>query len=310
MGRIDAVTNQYVKNNNVFADVVNHVLYGGNPIIRAENLRDLDTTVYLTAGILETKEKRRTGDVSKAYVVKEDSSNIYMIISVENQSISSLIMPVRILLGDALRYMDQIRQKTAEYESLIQKNEFKWVDATEKLSGIRYTDRLKPVCTIVIHWEGIPWRGPHNLHDMLAFEGEEEKKWIPDWPLYLLDAVEFDRMDQEDFQSDLGRVLYLIQSDKKILKEIKEGRHEAIELTSDAKRVVKEITGLNIPEKGVTEVTGAVKEYLEELRAESKEQTCLENIRSLIVNLGRPAEEVMDLLEIPKSEREKYRLKL
>ena len=318
MGRIDAVTNQYFKNNAVFADAVNYALHDGKPVIQPERLRDLDTTLYLSAGDFGKREQRRTRDVTNAYTAKEDPSNVYLILSAENQSHTSLIMPVRTMLGDAIQYMDQIRQKTAEYDALIQKKEFAWEDTVEKLSGIRYGDRLKPVITIVVHWEGTPWRGPRSLHDMLIFEEEWVKNCVPDWPLYLLDAAEVEKPDQRCFRSDLGRVLYLVQSDRRILKEIEEGRHETIELSSDAKRVVKEITGLKIPEKGVTEVTNAVREYLEEIRVEERkegreegrEENLLGNIRSLIANLKRPAEEVMDLLDIPKNERAQYLAKL
>ena len=307
MGKIDAVTNQYFRNNIVFADAANYVLHGGKPVIHPENLKELDTTVYLPPGDFGVKGLRRTSDVTKAYTAKEDSSGIYLIISMENQSLSSLVMPVRTLLEDAMQYMDQIRVKTAEYESLIQKKEFRWEDAEERLSGIRYSDRLKPVITIVVHWEGTRWKGPRSLHDMLDFEEEWVKKWVPDWPLYLLDAAEFGEMKRGCFQSDLGKVLYLVQSDKKTLSKIKEGRHEKIELTSEAKRVVKAITGLDIPEKGVSEVTSAVREYLEEVRQEGKAETQLENIRSLLEETGWSLEEVMCKLRLSEDEKEKYR---
>ena len=245
MGKIDTVTNQYISHNAVFADAVNNTLHRGQPVVRPEELKPLDPTVYWP-GSRTRKGKKRTTDVTKMFTAKEDSSNIYLIISAENQSISSLTMPVRVLQADAMRYSDQIRQKTAEYERRSREGSFRWNSPVEMLSGIQYGDLLKPVITIVIHWEGTPWEGPRSLHEMLSFEQDWMRKCVPDWPLFLLDAADYKNVEAGHFQSDLGDVLHLIQtsSDRESLEDIREGNDELIALTSDAKQVIKEITGL------------------------------------------------------------------
>ena len=44
MGKVDTITKNYMSNNVVFADAFNYLMYDGNPVIRPEKLRELDTT--------------------------------------------------------------------------------------------------------------------------------------------------------------------------------------------------------------------------------------------------------------------------
>ena len=43
MGKSDAVTRTYMRENAVFADAVNYLIYNGKPVIKPENLREMDT---------------------------------------------------------------------------------------------------------------------------------------------------------------------------------------------------------------------------------------------------------------------------
>ncbi len=72
MARMDAVTNQYLKDNIVFADAVNYTLHGGRQVIRPEQLKDLDTALYL-AEEAANKAVKHKPDVVKAYTAKEDA---------------------------------------------------------------------------------------------------------------------------------------------------------------------------------------------------------------------------------------------
>jgi hypothetical protein len=45
MGRIDLLTNEYMSDNERFADVFNYFIYGGRQVINAEKLHEMDTTI-------------------------------------------------------------------------------------------------------------------------------------------------------------------------------------------------------------------------------------------------------------------------
>ena len=44
MGVIDTEGKRYLFNNDIFADAFNYLVYGGKQVIKADELRELDTT--------------------------------------------------------------------------------------------------------------------------------------------------------------------------------------------------------------------------------------------------------------------------
>ena len=44
MGKKDTITKNYMKENRVFADAFNYLLYNGQQMIQPEKLREIDTT--------------------------------------------------------------------------------------------------------------------------------------------------------------------------------------------------------------------------------------------------------------------------
>lgn len=44
MGATDDVTKEYMKDNNVFADAFNYLIYNGRQVIKPSSLQELDTT--------------------------------------------------------------------------------------------------------------------------------------------------------------------------------------------------------------------------------------------------------------------------
>lgn len=65
LGKIDAVTKEYIKDPVIFADVFNKYLYHGRQIIRPESLTEMDTTEIVVPygeGKAGVPEPRRKGD--------------------------------------------------------------------------------------------------------------------------------------------------------------------------------------------------------------------------------------------------------
>ena len=113
------ITKNYMKENRVFADAFNYLLYNGQQMIQPEKLREIDTTemAILQGGDQkhqdsETVQKYR--DILKKTVVKEDGETVYLLLGVENQTDIHYAMPVRNLIYDALQYGKQVSDITAE----------------------------------------------------------------------------------------------------------------------------------------------------------------------------------------------------
>ena len=167
MGKKDTITKNYMKENRVFADAFNYLLYNGQQMIQPEKLREIDTTemAILQGGDQkhqdsETVQKYR--DILKKTVVKEDGEAVYLLLGVENQTDIHYAMPVRNMIYDALQYGKQVSDIAAENRKTGKKR-----SGGEYLSGFYKEDKLTPVITLVIHFGTELWDGPESLHEML-----------------------------------------------------------------------------------------------------------------------------------------------
>lgn len=57
MGLADTVTKAYMKENTVFADAFNYLIYGGKTVVNPTQLKELDTTEKLCRLVRRTRMK-------------------------------------------------------------------------------------------------------------------------------------------------------------------------------------------------------------------------------------------------------------
>ena len=98
MGKADVITNEYMSDNERFADVFNFFLYDGDQVIRPDNLKELDrTSVALpykhNARMSDMIQKYR--DVFKMLAAMKDDNDAYLLICIENQTYIHYDMPVK-----------------------------------------------------------------------------------------------------------------------------------------------------------------------------------------------------------------------
>lgn len=107
MGKSDAVTRTYMRENAVFADAVNYLIYNGKPVIKPENLREMDTEEVAVLSEKAGKKKNvktvmKYRDLLKLAVLMEDMEATYLIVGIEEQTKIHYAMPVRNMIYDAL----------------------------------------------------------------------------------------------------------------------------------------------------------------------------------------------------------------
>ncbi len=190
MAEEDIITRTLAKKAGFFADVFNTFVFDGNRTINPTELKDLDTTLstvmrkrleeILPISELSTDEqtefkklldkicdsapdKKNTPfwaiafskirDVLKTSVVKEDGNNIYCIWGIENQTAVDVTMVTRMLVYDAL-ILDLQAQGHLQVEGRKHK---------------KYSDsnKLIPVCSVVIYWGDEDWGGEKKLSEMI-----------------------------------------------------------------------------------------------------------------------------------------------
>ena len=224
MGALDTVGKQYFSDRTRFADAFNYLIYDGEPVIRAEELKELDTAqIVIPYGNQAFLPLQKYRDLLKIWEAKMDDSMIYVMLGGELQGKVHYGMPVKNLLYDAIGYAKQIEEAKRSYRGKVSgtKNEIKRakengslyiedgtlkvrLSSEEFLSGFRKEDKLIPIVTAVIYVGAKPWDGPKSLYDMMDLKDERIRRLVPDYWINLISPADMEEADIGKFQSDLS----------------------------------------------------------------------------------------------------------
>lgn len=263
----DITTKAYMNKNAMFADAFNFLIYGGEEIIRAEELVELDAAQilhplyrksYSVKNEGRVKKHKREGmyrymDVLKSVVIKHDGKTAYVAIGIEKQSDIYYAMPVRNMIYDALQYEKQV------------------TDILEEKAGIHREYRLMPVVTLVVHFGPDKWTAPLSLHDMFGETEEKILDYVQNYKIHIIDPASLAPEEIEKFKTGFGDVMGYIKysNDKDMLLEfVKNEAHKYMD--TDSVRVINEITDTPIKIKEGEKVINMCK-AIEELMNDSRQ---------------------------------------
>ena len=219
MGMADAVTKQYMKENTVFADAFNFLLYNGENVILPQTLRELDTAEVVIPFTVDDKGKKQAQavqkyrDILKMTTVMIDDKAAYVLFGVEAQTDIHYAMPVRNVIYDALQYGRQVTE--------------------------------------------ISKRNRKNSGQTMAVTDKGLLQHIPDYRIKLIDPAGIDSDEMDKFHTSLREVLSYIKYSKDAdkLAEYMNHNQRMEHLEVGAAQVIKEVTNtkFQIP-KGMEEV--------------------------------------------------------
>ena len=246
MGRIDAETKEYVKRPEVFADLFNHLLYDGKPVIEPGKLSEMDTTELAlpygeTVTYFPTQKYR---DVLKNAVIMEDSKAAYLLIlGAENQTDVHYAMPVKNMVYDALNYASQVSDISRHHR--VNKDS---ATNAEYLSGMHRDDRLVPVITLVVYFGQNTWDGPMSIHDMLTTQESGIMQYVPDYRINLISPVSMNDQEIEKFKSDFKQLAKFIQcgKDKNAMKKLVESDEKYKHMDPLTANIANDVTNSNL----------------------------------------------------------------
>lgn len=207
MGKADIITKTYMRENEVFADAFNFMMYNGEHVIDAGKLREVDVTELAvpdsgnessdTPGNIRRYGKpseagaavQKYRDLLKSCVVMQDGRAAYVLLGIENQTEVHYAMPVRNMVYDALQYARQVtdvssRHRKGRVESGKTARSRK-ISRGEYLSGFYMDDKIIPVITLVVHFGADDWDGPLSLYDMLSVEDEKILDFVQNYKIHL-----------------------------------------------------------------------------------------------------------------------------
>lgn len=250
MGAKDTYTKKYLNDNEVFADVFNYIIYGGEQTIDPDALTCVDVTEIAvpyskdSAGDnAEAIQKYR--DILKSSAIKQDGETTYLLLGIEAQSDIHYAMPVKTAIYDMLQYEKQISEVAAKHK---RNKDFKGRSGAEYLSGFLKEDKLTPVITVVILFSPDEWDGPKSLYEMMDIKDEKVKKLVQDYRINLIAPYDIGDEEFSKFTTDLQEVLRFIKvsSDPEKMKEHIEHSEKLKDISTPAARVINECAKLEL----------------------------------------------------------------
>lgn len=290
MSKKDTVTKTFMRENTVFADAFNYLIFNGKKVIQPERLQELDTTelVQLIAKGKNNKNGsvQKYRDILKAAVIIEDENADYLLLGIENQTEIHYAMPVRNMIYDALQYGNQVAAIAAQNVK-----EKKAPTRAEFLSGFYKADKLRPVITLVLHFGADPWDGATSLHEMMYFPLEEMRTFIQDYKIHLIDPAALKPDELEKFSTSLREVLGCIKYSKdkeKLSSFIRNNTRMMLEI--NAARVIQAITNITLDlseEVEEVDMCKAIDDMMQDSREEGKAEGRTEGILFALTGLVR-----------------------
>lgn len=164
--------------NDVFADIVNTLIFDGKERIKADSLEDNKTSSAYKAEDGKLHEMER--DVSKYW--KEGKTNL-LVVGIENQTKAEKLMPARIIGYDGASYRSQLLKST----------------------GRSSKKKLTPVVTIVLYFGLTRWNKPKNLKGILDIPTGLED-FVSDYKINVFEIAFLPEETVNRFKSDFRLV--------------------------------------------------------------------------------------------------------
>jgi len=262
LGKSDVILKQWLKNKVRFADLFNAVVFDGEPVIKPEELEELNSesgiVIENAADANDTEEKYFTEEKDNAeeennrkekhkknrtdnrvrYQTEHRYRDLVMrwkgeaelaVLALENQGKIHYAMPVRGMLYDALSYTDQMRLLWEQ----LSEDEKRNLDENEFFSRFRKQDKLCPVITIIFYYGEEKWDGAVQLYELFGVKDEELvhilQRYVPNYRMNLIEANCI--RDVMKYKSDLQIIFGMLEyrKDKRRLLEYTKEHSEYFE---------------------------------------------------------------------------------
>ena len=308
MGTVDIVTKEYMRENAIFADVFNYLIYGGKKVIDPAGLTEVDTA---TSAVGKKDALQKYRDVLKAAVIKQDEKMSYVLLGVENQTDVHYAMPVRNAIY-ALQYGKQVSDIAAGHRR--SQKDYSGKTGGEYLSGFLKEDHIKPVITLVIHFGAEEWDGPLSLHEMMPIRDMEILSYVENYRIHLIDPAKLTEEELNKFSTSMREVMGYIKysnNKEKLLDFLRTDTHKSIEM--NAARVIKTITKTPIKiseEKEGIEMCQVIEELIAESEARGEVRCKAEGMIEMCLEMKIPKKGIIkrlqDKLNISMQQADEY----
>ena len=213
MGQKDIAEKTLEAYNDVFADIVNVLLFNGEREIKEKDLEDATpVSIYKADGKFHSQER----DIAKFWQEYNIRIAIY---GLENQTVKDKTMPIRVMSYDVASYKQQIQDRK------------------------RPRKPLYPVVTLVLYFGNRRWEKPRSLFETMNVP-DKLKSYISDYRINVFEIAYLSDEQVKMFKSDFRIVAdYFVQMrknknyvpSKKVIKHVAEVLQLLKILTKDDK---------------------------------------------------------------------------
>ena len=284
----------------VFADIINVLLFHGKRLVNPNDLLDsLPKTSYKSnTGKLHEEER----DISKFWL---NGKIKIALVGLENQTVVDSDMIFRVLGYDGATYRDQLNLLSDELDS----------NGKPKKSKQRF-----PVITLVLYFGFKHWSKKRKLSDFLSVP-LDLLPYFNDYKLNVFEIAWLSDSTIAKFESDFKYVAdFFVQMRKNKnyqppnwqfnhvasfleLMTVLTGDSRFAESYSD--NIKRSVSDMKIPFLDEVENRG-IEKGIEQGRAEGRNETILANLRSVMDSFNVPGEKAMEVLKVPANKHQYF----
>lgn len=300
----DTILKTFWKNNQRFADLFNTVLFEGNPVLKPNDLQEVDTDVSSIIKFNGHAEiVQRILDVVRKTAYGVD----FIIWGLENHEKIHYAMPLRHMIGDSLIYLK-------EYNEIAAKNrkEKEYSTTDEFLSALKKDDRLHPVISLCIYYGEKEWDGPFNLLDMLVIP-EYLKPLVSDYRMNLIQVRQSENLcfQNQDISIVFDMIRSIYNKDYETFHEMYKDKTMSAELGLTVGSVVKSQAIINevmkMEEKrSEVDMCDALQRWFDEAVQKGKIEGVISTCRRFHISREETVRNLIEEFSLSKSRAEEY----
>ena len=233
MGEKDITERHLEDYNDVFADILNVLMFGGERRVLEDELEPLTLTSEFR---METQEEGRRGvreqerDIGKLWTKRKTAISV---IGLENQTDQDETMPLRVMAYDGASYKSELLR-------IEQCRETNRARAEAGKEAACENDTRYPVITLVLYYGDKPWRCARTLYESVEVD-ESLRPFVNDFRINLIEVAFLDKATVEQFKSDFRFIAeYFVQ------KRRNEGYHpssQRIRHVDETLKMMAAVTG-------------------------------------------------------------------
>lgn len=277
MGKKNIVWNDFISQNDRFADFFNGVVFGGKKIVSQEALTALDTKLWR-----RKPEKGSYHEYIRDTVKYWTYEGKTYVLGLELEESPHYALPVKYMNYESAEYDRQYK------EQLRRHRETRDLRRDEYLSGFAVDDRLLPVITIGVYLGERMWGGFMTLSEMAGIEeipSEIRECILPAVNDHQVNLFNIHTLKSSDiFQSDLREVFGFLkwQGDREGLRRyieeneqfrhLKEDAYDVLCLYSGNKKLACRKESYRTKEGNGMSMCTAMREWAEEERQEGRQE--------------------------------------